>query len=249
MKNMLMGCVVACGLAVSVAPSALASTLIVPCALTGTYNAAGGYSNTPGFQNYRVGLSPITTTPEHRNFFNFDLTSYAPLPPMSVASAKLKLYLPKFAPPDLLDPGMGYISPDMSEHYVVTSTPYSTAALGAAHTTAEAMAIFATLGTGIPVGDIVVTPMDMGSILEIDMSPMTLGYLNATMGVGTVAFGGRIESFDGTHIDELLFAFTDLWMPHMLGKEPVLEITLVPGAGGVLSLMGVGVVVGVRRRR
>jgi len=241
---------IACGLVASVGLAAGASgTLIIPCALTGTYNAAGGYSNTPGFQNYRVGLSPITTTPEHRNFFNFDLTPYAPMPPMSIASAKMKIYLPKFAPPDLLDPGMGYISPDPSEHYVLTSTPHSTAALASGHSVAEAMAIFATLGTGIPVGDIVVTPMDMGSMLEIDLSPITLGFLNSMLGVGTVAFGGRIESFDGTHVDELLFAFTDLWKPHMLGKEPVLEITFVPGAPAFGAMMIAGGILACRRSR
>ncbi|MGH7243846.1 MAG: hypothetical protein ACREJD_10550 [Phycisphaerales bacterium] len=225
------------------------SALVIPCALTGTYNAAGGYSNTPGFQNYRVGLSPITTTPEHRNFLNFDLTPYAPMPLGSIASAKVKIYLPKFAPPDLLDPGPGYVSPDMSEHYVLTSTPFSTAALAASHTAAEASAIFATLGTGIPVGDIVVTPMDMGSMLEVDVSPIALGFINSMLGTGTVAFGGRIESFDGTHIDELLFAFTDLWKPHMLGKEPVLEITFVPGPGVLSAGVLLGGILTCRRRR
>ena len=42
---------------------ASADVISVPLDLCGGYNSAGGFSNSPAFQNYRVGLSPITTTP------------------------------------------------------------------------------------------------------------------------------------------------------------------------------------------
>src|SRR5262245_52198631 len=115
---------------IAVAPAALAvlalsqravADLTVPSALTGGYRADGTYSNSPAFQNYRVGHSPVTTIPERRNFLNFDLTGYPALPPGSVTGGSLNLYIPHHGPGSL-DPGEGYISPDPFEVYHVTST-------------------------------------------------------------------------------------------------------------------------------
>lgn len=216
-----------------------ADVITVPLDLCGGYNSAGGFSNSPAFQNYRVGLSPITTTPERRNFFTFDLGGYAPLPPGSVTAASVKVYMPKFAPPLLLDPGDGYISPDESELFRLTATPYSAAALASpSHTAPEAAAIWATLGTGPLAGEVLLTPMDKGTIISIPLVPAAVGAINGLLGTGKVSFGGRIVTFAGTHVDELLFGFTDMPTPHMVGKEPVLELTIIPapGAAGLLAL-------------
>lgn len=222
----------------------------VPSSLCGTYNAAGGYGNSLAHQNYRVGLSPITTTPETRNFFTFDLSPMAALPPGSVTGAAVKLYMPHFAPPFLLDPGDGYISPDPFEHYVLSSTPFSSAALAAPiHSPAEAMSIWATLGTGPVAGDIVTTPEDKGTILTIPLTPPAVAAINATIGHGSISFGGRIESFAGTFVDELLFGFTDIPSPHMVGKEPKLEFTVVPEPGTAVLMISAVLMVIRRRRR
>jgi hypothetical protein len=239
MKRPVFSCGVALCAAGLVVSTASGEVLSIPSSLCGTYNAAGGYGNSLGHQNYRVGLSPITTTPETRNFFNFDLTGYAALPPGSIASAAVKLYMPKFAPPDLLDPGDGYISPDSTELYRLTATPYSAADLAAPHSPAEASAIWATLGTGPLAGEILTHPGDKGMTLTIPLTPGAIGAIEGIMGSGYVSMGGRIVSFAGTHVDELLFGFTDIPSPHMFGKEPELEITLVPEpAGALLALAG-----------
>ena len=127
-----------------------AADLVVPYSLAGTYNAGGGFSNDPAFENYRVGLGLISTTPEHRNFFIFDLTSYPALPMGSVVGGFVKLYLPKFAPPDLLDPGPGYVSAHPSETFRLTvPLGYSADDLAdATHTPTEATMIYDALGTG-----------------------------------------------------------------------------------------------------
>ena len=55
--------------------------------------------------------------------------------------------------------------------------------------------------------------------------PGVAAAVNGLLGSGRISMGGRIKTFDGTHIDELLFAFTDLELPHMAGKSPTLVIT------------------------
>jgi hypothetical protein len=219
------------------ATDAAAAEISVPSALTGTYNKAGGYSNSAAHQNYRVGLSPITTTPEHRNFFIFDLTSYPPVPPGDVTGVALKLYLPKAGVGVPPDPGMGYISPDPTEIYTVTATAPPVTLEDPIHSMGEAIMIFDSLGTGPLAGEIEVSAADNGTFVTIPLVPGVAAAVNGLLGSGRISMGGRIKTFDGTHIDELLFAFTDLELPHMVGKSPMLVITTVPEPGVAVLLL------------
>ncbi|MCC6427856.1 MAG: hypothetical protein IT435_13680 [Phycisphaerales bacterium] len=131
------------------------------------YDYAGGFHGDRAYANgkpgnYRVGHSPVTTMPDRRNFFTFDLTEYDPIPPGMITSATLKLYVPKSAPDmGYLDPGDGYISPDPFEIYRVTSTTFSADEItDPTLTTAEALAIYATLGTGPVAGEVASSPAD-----------------------------------------------------------------------------------------
>jgi hypothetical protein len=97
-------------------------------------------------------------------------------------------------------------------------------------------------------GEVAVSPADMGTFVEIPLSGPALGAINAMMGSGKLACGGRIASLSFIPPDELLFGFTDLVGPHMMDKTPYLSLTVVPGPG-VGMVMAAGLVAGRGRRR
>lgn len=217
--------------------------------LTGGYSADGTYGNSVPGQNYRVGHSPVTTVAERRNFFLFDLTVYAPLPPGAIVGGSLKVYVPKFAPGITLDPGDGYISPDPFEDYVLTATPFTPDEIAdPTNSVADALAIYATLGTGPIAGSHSFHPGDKGMDILIPLSAPALAAINAFMGSGKVAMGGRLTSLDFLHPDELVFGFTDLIAPHMEDKAPSLVLEVIPAPASVAPL-GVLALTAPRRRR
>lgn len=221
----------------------------IPLSLTGGYSADGTYANTLAAQNYRVGHSPVTTVAERRNFFLFDLTGFTPMPPGSVIAGSLKLYVPHFAPGMTIDPGDGYISPDPFEVYRVTTTPFSAADLAdTTNSVAEAMAIWGTLGTGSIAGEVAISPGDLGTMLDIPLTPSALMAINAMLGSAVLPLGGRLTSLSFIPPDELAFGFTDLVAPHMMGLEPKLVLTIVPGPGA-MGVVGIGLVWAGQRRR
>lgn len=223
--------------------------LVITSSLTGGYSADGTYANSPAFQNYRVGHSPPSTVAERRNFFLFDLTTLPSMPPGTIVGGSLKLYLPHHAPGVTIDPGDGYISPDPFEVYRLTSTTFTATEIAApAHTPAEATAIWGSLGTGTVAGEVAVSAADMGTFLDIPLTPGTLTALNSLMGSAVVPFGGRLTSLSFIPPDELVFGFTDLVGPHMSGKEPKLVLTLVP-APGAAAVIVPGACLARRRRR
>lgn len=232
-----------------VSTHALGVDLTIPSMLAGGYSADGTFANSPAFQNYRVGHSPVTTVAERRNFFNFDLTAYAPMAPGTIIGGSLKLYVPHFAPGITIDPGDGYISPDPFEVYRVTSTPFTALDLAdPTNTAAEALAIYGTLGTGSLVGEVAVSAADMGTYLDIPLTAPALIAINSMMGMAVVPMGGRLTSLSFIPPDELVFGFTDSVAPHMAGKEPKLVLTMVPGPGVGVVLAGAGLFAARRRR-
>ncbi len=234
------------------AASALTATgdvLEIDTYLTGGYSADGAYGNSVPGQNYRVGHSPVTTVAERRNFFLFDLTAYAPLPPGAIVGGYLKVYVPKFAPGITLDPGDGYISPDPFEDYVLTATPFTPDEIAdPTNSVADALAIYATLGTGPIAGSHSFHPGDKGMDILIPLSAPALAAINAFMGSGKIAMGGRLTSLDFLHPDELVFGFTDLIAPHMEDKTPSLVLEVIPAPASV-ALLGVLALGAPRRRR
>jgi hypothetical protein len=234
---------------VAVASPASADEITVKSYLTGGFSADGTYANSPAFQNYRVGHSPVTTVAERRNFFLFDLTTLPPMPPGAILGGSLKLYVPHFAPGVTIDPGDGYISPDPFEIYRLSATPFTPDEIAApVHTPASALAIYATLGMAPLAGEVAVSPADLGTFLDIPLTPGAIFAINSGMGSMKIALGGRLTTLSFIPPDELVFGFTDLIGPHMKGKEPKLVLTIIPapGAAGVLGWAGV---VACRRRR
>lgn len=230
-------------------PIALGDELVIDAYLTGGYQASGAFANSPAFQNYRVGHSPITTDPERRNFFLFDLSAYPALPPGTITAASLKLYVPFFAPGVTIDPGDGYISPDPFEVYRLSATPFAADEIAdPTNSVGEALAIYSTLGTGPLAGEVAISPADKGTFADIPLTPGAVMAINTFMGSGKIAMGGRVTTLSFIPPDELLFGFTDLIGPHMSGKTPHLSLTVVPGPSGAALLAGASLVV-VRRRR
>lgn len=90
-------------------------------------------------------------------------------------------------------------------------------------------------------------------MVAIPLTPMAIVAINGALGTGKIAMGGRMTTLSGALPDEFLFAFTDLWKPHMVGKEPILELiaVAVPEARGwmLIAAVGVGALVVLRSRR
>ncbi|HRF59622.1 MAG TPA: PEP-CTERM sorting domain-containing protein [Fimbriimonadaceae bacterium] len=215
--------------------------------LTGVFFADGGVSNSPAFQNHAVGNTFVGSTPiaERRNFFLFDVSGAS----MPIVSATLKVYVPKFPP----DGGFGYISPDPTEDYLVTSTPFSPddiATPGIPVPVASAM--WGTFGTGTPYGLTTASVDSMGTDLVIPMSAAALIKLNeARLGSGKWAATGRLTTLAGHPplTDQLLFSFTDpTGAVAPATVFPRLEYTMVPEPATLMAV-GWGVFLVARRRR
>lgn len=231
----------------ALAAGALVQAAEIESYLTGTVGADGSVSNSPGFQNHYVGNTFVgsTPTPERRNFFLFDVGVI----PEAVISAKLKIYVPKFPP----DGGFGYISPDPTEDYLVTSTPFSAEDIATPGIPpGVGIAMFGTFGTGMPYGLTTASVDSMGTDLIIDLDPSAIGAINiARMGTGKFVATGRLTTLGGHPplTDQLLFAFTD--PTGALAPEtpfPRLEYTTVPEPA-TLAVLALGALAVARRRR
>ena len=71
----------------------------------------------------------------------------------------------------------------------------------------------------LPHSPIELSAADNGTFVTIPLVPDVAAAVNDLLGSGRISLGGRIKTFEGTHIDELLFAFTDLELPHIAGKS------------------------------
>ncbi|MBL8048037.1 MAG: hypothetical protein JNJ45_05090 [Chthonomonas sp.] len=203
--------------------------------LTGVFFADGTKSNSPGFQNHAVGNTFIGSTiiPERRNFFLFDVSGAAG----PIVSAKLKLYVPKFPP----DGGFGYISPDPTEDYLVTDTPFTADDISTpVIPTSVAAMMWSTFGTGMPYTLTTVSVDSMGTDLVLTLSGAALIKLNeARLGTGKWAATGRLTTLAGHPplTDQLLFSFTDpTGAVAPTTPKPRLEYTVVPEPAGLAAL-------------
>lgn len=191
-----------------IAVTASAHGIEISAYLSGNFGADGSVSNSPGFQNHYVGTTFIGSTPipERRNFFLFDVSGVS----APIVSAKLKLYVP-IAPPDS---GMGYISVDPTEDYLVTGTPFTPAEIATAGIPpGVAMAMFGTFGSGSAYALDTVSIDNLGEDLVMPLSTAALIDLNtARLTSGKWAATGRLTTL-GTppppFADQLLFSFTD----------------------------------------
>ncbi len=199
----------------------------------------------PGFMNYYVGYAIPSSPIERRNYFVFDLTGVTG----TVVSAKLKLYNP--GDPDLFEP-CGYISPDPTEDYLLTGSPFPWTAFadafsGAPIPPATISAMYGTLGTSMPFGVATISGDSCGSDVVIEFDGTGVAEVNDALG-DHIAMGGRLTDLlpePGTPPAELAFAYTDI--PNDFMPMPRLELEIVPEPGAALLLvLGAGVA---RRRR
>ncbi len=237
-------------LCASAAVTCAHGAISVPASRFGNYASDGiGNINSPGFQNYFVGYSTPSAVMERRNFFTFDTTSFAS---ESIIAAELVLYVPKFAPPVTTDPGDGYHSPDPSEHYVVTPSPFAAGLVGdPTNSPATSMMIWASLGMGPLAGEIEVFPTDMGTYIHIPFLPPAVGALDGPL-PPMLVLGGRLASLDHTRptvLDELVFSSSDYPMGGSF-IVPTLVLTTIPApAASVGLLLAIGTCAATRRRK
>lgn len=237
-------CCVASALAIATFP---AEATEIESYLTGCFFADGSVSNSPGFQNHAVGNTFIGSTviPERRNFFLFDVSGISE----PIISATLKIYVPIFPP----DGGFGYISPDPTEEYLVTSTPFTPDEIATTGIPTDVgLAMWGSFGTGMPYGLTSASLGSMGKDLVIPLSSAALMTLNeARHGLGKWAATGRLTTLEGHDplTDQLLFSFTD--PTGALAPEtpfPRLEYTTVPEPATLLAL-SLGIFAITRKRR
>ncbi len=238
-----------------IAAALLALAVLVPMAraveissyLTGNFGADGTVSNSVGFQNHYVGNTFVasTPTPERRNFFLFSVAGVAD----PIVSAMLKVYVPKIPP----DSGSGYISPDPTEDYLVTGTPFTPDEIATPGIPpGVGISMFGTFGSGTPYGLTTASIDSMGFDLVIDMSASAIASLNAArLGSGKWAATGRLTTLAGHPplTDQLLFSFTDpTGLLASITPFPRLEYTVVPEPGAFV-VWGLGLAALLRRRR
>jgi hypothetical protein len=219
---------------------ALGDVMTISSSLVGGFNALGGYDNTLAFQNYFTGTTATGPQPDRRTFYIFELPM---MPPVVSASFIVRN-------PWLPFPGgggtPGYFSDDPFETFRVSDTPFPAAFIASPHTVPEALAIWATLGSGTLYGSYDVTPAPgPEDDLVITLSGAALASINAHLG-GMFVLGGQVSTLDGTSPDELIFGYSDIPSPHMV--EPRLELTFLPGPGSA-GLLALAALIAPKRRR
>lgn len=222
---------------------AFADVLSIESTFSGGMHDDGSYA--PGLMNYFVGYSIPSTPIERRNWFVFDLGGVSE----PITSAKLTLYLPG----DPAHPGepCGYISPDATEDYLVTTSTFHWTAFADAFAAPAPppviASMFDTLGTGMPFAVTTISADACGTDVVLDVTPEGLAALNAAAG-DAIVVGGRLTDLlatPGTPPSELVFAYTDI--PSPLMPFPRLEVTTVPEPGPIAAL-AVGAALATRRR-
>lgn len=235
--------IVCWSLALGLATPVMADVTTISSSLVGGYNAFGGYDNTLAFQNYFTGTTATGPQPDRRSFYIFSLPAMLPGP---VVSASFIIRNPWLPFPDGETGTPGYFSDDSFETFRVSDTPFPASAIASPHTVPEALAIWATLGTGTLYGTADVTPAPGAlSDITITLSPAAIASINAHMGSFFV-MGGQVATLDGTSPDELIFGYSDIPSPHMV--EPRLSLTFVPAPGTALVAFAGGAMF-LRRRR
>lgn len=157
--------------------------------------------------NYNVGYftAPGMAPNQRRNFFLFNLADiHSP-----ILGARLELFLPL----------AGYVSPDPSETFRITSSPappsvFLDAFLGDPSVTpAMLAAMYASLGTGTLFGEVDIEPGEMGHSISIEFTPAGVLALNMALG-DLFVVGGRLTEIHpdspGIPPSELVFAHSNV---------------------------------------
>lgn len=99
--------------------------------------------------------------------------------------------------------------------------------------------VWADLGSGSMWGSASITAAMAGTDIDFLLAPGAVSVKNSSFG-GFFTIGGTVTTLDGSSPDEIVFAFSDLAAPHMVGLKPRLELTLVPEPTSLTFLTSVG---------
>ena len=222
-----------------IALAAPAGAVTILASDSGWHSSSGDHTATN--QNYSAGW----VDEELRNFFVFDLSSYAGDP---IVGATLRVYSPDVCEPDCSYTG-GYASPDATETYELREV-LSPSVLVTAPTVSNTT-VFDDLGDGPVFGSRQVSLADNGTFIEISLNAQGLAAVQAAAGVGDLVLGGLVTSLTSSFgTEEAIFGHTD---PQGIGpyaRELVL-VTAVPepGTATLLALGLIGTAVSRRIRR
>jgi hypothetical protein len=208
-------------------PLATAQTVVIPHTDRGQYSDTGFHN--PGNPNYLVGGEAFSGPALHNNFFIFDLSGVT----QPIASATLALSVPGSSA------GPGYNSPDPSENYELHDVTTSIATLLAG---TGGVAAYNDLGSGVIYGSRTMTAADMGTLVEIALTPAAIAALDSATGL--IGIGGSLTSLDGIANSEFTFGSSGA-----ITDTTELRLTFVPEPSA-LSLLGIGAIslLGTRRK-
>lgn len=214
----------------------LVSTPQIAYSQTVTINwfGRGWYKSTGDHQqsttNYVVGdFSILQDDPDYRDFFVFDLSGL----PKTIASAKLALYVPE----GIRTPG--YFSNDPSENFELhdVNTPAADLILGTG-----GVAAHGDLGSGVVYGSRMMTPADMGSVVEIELNAPAIAAMNATSRF--FSMGGSLTTLDNLVNQETVFNATGL-----SSDVTQLRLTFVPEPISAALVAFAAMIFGMQRSR
>jgi hypothetical protein len=207
----------------AICPSESAQTVVIPPTNRAWFSETGFHSLFLSTGNYVTG-DLIGGHSNYRNVFVFDLTELS----QPILSAQLALTVPV----------AGYGSPDSSENYELHDVVTPIATLQ----TADGIAVWNDLGTGVVYGSRTMTAADIGTVVEIELNSSAVAAMNATH--GPFGFGGSLTTLDNLKNDEYVFGHTGSGQ-----SLAQLRITYVPEPSSVLLCLAAIFAILMRRSR
>ncbi|HMO16335.1 MAG TPA: hypothetical protein PKD64_19625 [Pirellulaceae bacterium] len=195
--------------------------------------------------NYNVGYytAPGFAPNQRRNFFLFNLAEIDE----PIVAARLELYLPH----------SGYVSPDPSELYRITSSAappsvFLSAFLGDPSVTPAMLeAMYATLGTGTLFSEVDIHAFEEGHSIAMEFSMDGVLALNMSLGELFVT-GGRLVDITpespGIPPSELVFAHSNVGV-HSVPMPKLILVTAVPEPSAGLLVIFAAAVLAISTRR
>lgn len=195
-----------------------AQSVTIPSFNTGWYESGGahGVSLSSDNLNYITGRYEGTV---HRNYAVFDVSALD----QPVRSAVLAL----FNPSAVDNGGDGFGSSDASETYQIVDVETDLSSLIAG---TAGVAAYEDLGDGAIYGEVAVSLVDNGTLVEIQLNASALAALNSS--TGDFAIGGFVATLSDRFDDEHAFA----WTNDNASRDVALIVNTIPEPSCVMLL-------------